>query len=118
MSGNARRVKPFDIFDCATCIANEMMMPVDVGVETRGFGVNGDFSHKARGLKRMQIVVNGSAGCAGIARIHGSVDFLSGSVHRVPHQMFHDEESLGGAAKSVGAQGQLNFFLQFIQNLL
>jgi hypothetical protein len=95
-----------------------MMMPVDVGVETRGFGVDGNFSHKARVLKRMQIVVNGSAGCAGIARIHGSVDFLSGSVHRVPHQMFHDEESLGGAAKSVGAQGQLNFFLQFIQNLL
>ena len=59
---DARKIEPVDILHSAAVVADEMVMPFQIGVVAGGFAIQREFTDQARLNQRMKTVVNGGAG--------------------------------------------------------
>lgn len=59
---DARKIEPVDILHPATVVADEMVMPFQIGVVAGGFAIQREFTDQTRLNQRMKTVVNGGAG--------------------------------------------------------
>ena len=97
-------VVPFDVFDVAAAVADEMVVLNAFGVKAGGAAFDGHFTHEAGLDEIAQIVISRGAGGAGVQTVDGFENFRGGRMTVLPGQKRHDGVALRGAAKAVGVQ--------------
>src|SRR5450755_2209505 len=73
--GRLGYVAPLNVLDVAAAVANEVMMPHALRIESRGAALDGHFTHQARLHQIPQIVIGCGPGRARIHAIHAFEDF-------------------------------------------
>ncbi len=76
---------PLDILNAAAPVANEMMMPQALGVESRGAAFDGHFTHQSRLDQIPKIVVSCGSGRARIDTIDRFEDLRGGGMPCMLH---------------------------------
>ncbi len=84
------------------------MMPIEIGVVSRGFPIERELPHQTGIHQRMQRVVNRSPRSARMAFVEIPPQFFDRGMLRPGQQMLHDEEALRRSADTRLREGGFN----------
>ena len=97
--------------------ADEVMMAVQIGVETRSRTVGQNFTDQIRLDESVQTVVHSGARGARIVTINGGEDLFGGGVNRGLSEKLEHGIALGGGPQSGSAKSFVQFRTQFRHDL-
>jgi len=101
-------IVPLDVFNIATAVADEVVMPQAFRIKSRGAALDGHFTYQTSLHQVPQIVIRRSPGRARIHSIHGFEDFRRGGMPVTFHQERHHGVALRRATKLAALQGPFN----------
>ncbi len=102
---DAVKARVFDIDNPAAIQANEMMMPLKVGVETGGGAWVAGLGHQAKGNEGPEDAVDRHAGDLREPAANGAVELLRSGVIGAVKDGFEDGAALGGDGEAALAMG-------------
>ncbi len=105
-----RDIEPGDVFHGAAFIADEVVMPVKVGIVAGGLSVKREFADETGFDEGVKGVVNGGAGRPCVAFVQRHPKLIDGGVFRARHQMFEDNETLRSLAYAGPFERFLNMY--------
>ena len=90
-------------------LAEEVMMPVQIGIKARRFAFRGHFPDESGPGQNAQIVIYRGAGSTRIVAIHREENLVCGGVNRTARQKLQNGVALGGWPQRGAAKRLIEF---------
>jgi len=107
--GDPGHVEPRQVPDPPALRTDEMVMMLDVTLETCGVAGDADFPDQSGASQRMQPIVNRSSRSLRIHPVERPVNIIRSRMQGVLQKVFHDSVSLRGAAETLSTERDHDF---------